>query len=107
MVASVKKPEQKEKVVSGDFSVNLNYADFAHMMTIYHGPQDEGQMEWMQANDEQTRAKMCELMREGWPQSEALTESLLLNDGAWKRADIAKVGIEAVGLDMGWLPASE
>ena len=71
-------------VVFAPLSVNVDYADMAlrHTMVLHLSPSQA--LQWMADNDELTRGTMLALMRDGYPQGEALVEALREHRQDWK-----------------------
>ena len=63
-------------VVNCPLNVNLNYADRALRLTGKLALRESASLQWLQARDVATRACMIGLMRQGWPQGEALTHAI-------------------------------
>ena len=91
MVASVEKP--REQVRYGPLELNLNYADFALARIAESTLSANDQARWLESRDLQTRGKMVELMRQNWPQGEALSHALRECEVVWTTQQAAAVNV--------------
>ena len=71
------------EVVFSPWDANVNYADEC-LRKMYAVPMAPHLLLlWLTAKDELTRTKMVELMRNGWPQGEALVKAMAETEIAW------------------------
>lgn len=63
------------KVVAAPLDVNLDYADYGLRVATSPGIPFHRALAWLEDRDTKTRAVMVSLMRQGWPQGEALIEA--------------------------------
>ena len=71
-------------VTFAPWDVNMNYADFGFKAALRQ-PQS---LDWWRSRDLKVRTRMTELMLEGWPQGEALTNALdASKDTLWVMAE--------------------
>ena len=70
------------KVTHAPLDINLNYADDSLRMAMAGGGGEDA-LRWLEDRDFKTRTTMMTLMREGFPQGEALTESLKKHNLDW------------------------
>jgi hypothetical protein len=64
------------KVMFARLDVNLCYADAALRKAMLQGGGELSRLRWIEEQDTLTRGLMVTYMRQGWPQSEALTRAL-------------------------------
>jgi hypothetical protein len=72
-----------KQVVAAPLSVNLDYADFCLRKASECAMAPDLQLQWLQARDEHTRSRMVELMRQNYPQGEALEKALAETELLW------------------------
>ena len=72
-VKSMKK--EGTMVINAPLPTNIDYADRVLRTTFNLSLNDGDGLRWMQARDVETRSTMVGLMRQGWPQGEALIEA--------------------------------
>ena len=69
------KANPTEKVLNCPLNVNINYADRALRLAHDLALSESSKLVWLRARDVETRSTMIGLMRQGWPQGEALTKA--------------------------------
>ncbi|CAE7488397.1 unnamed protein product [Symbiodinium sp. CCMP2592] len=74
------------EVVFAPLSDNLRYADSVLRIASSCDLPAGSLLEWVRARDEQTRARMIELIRTGWAQGEALCKSWSEHELTWMSA---------------------
>ena len=76
-------------VAYSPFDTNLDFADVCLRRAHEIGVSGVSQLSWLTQRDEHTRSKMVELMRQGWPQGEALTRALAETEITWTIPPVA------------------
>ena len=69
------KANPPEKVINCPLNININYADRALRLAHDLALSESSKLVWLRARDVETRSTMIGLMRQGWPQGEALTKA--------------------------------
>lgn len=78
------KVEKNTKVIFAPLDVNLDYADFAFRKTLSTGIVNATAMKnWLEERDRYTRGLMCNNMKAGYPQGEALQAALKETEIMW------------------------
>ena len=77
------KNEKGVKVTFAPLDVNLDYADHAFRMALRQRGTAWGTFKWLEERDHHTRGLMCNYMRGGYPQGEALTRALKETEIKW------------------------
>ena len=77
------KAEQGKKVVFAPLDVNIDYADHAFRMALEQTGTPWAVLKWLEKRDHQTRGLMCNLMRSGYPQGEALALAMEKQELKW------------------------
>ena len=85
VVPSKKNPS--ENVTFFDWGVGLAYCDQAMSRTLKASIPEHAKLRWLRARDEATRTEMAQLVNEGWPAGEALTEALKREAHFWRMKD--------------------
>ncbi|CAK0807283.1 unnamed protein product, partial [Prorocentrum cordatum] len=81
------KKNSTEKVTFFDWGVGLAYCDQAMSRTLKVSIPEHAKLRWLRARDEATRTDMAQLVNEGWPAGEALTEALKREAHFWRMKD--------------------
>ena len=81
------KEKEGKKVIFAPLDINLDYADFAFRMTLKQQGNAHAMLKWLLDRDQYTRGLMCNYMRRGYPQGEALTRALGETEIKWSSAD--------------------
>ena len=79
----------KTKVRNCPLDVNLDYADAALRDCMSLRLPGRSALAWLRSRDTLTRGVMVQLLRQGWPQGEALTRARREEDVAWKSGRLA------------------
>lgn len=74
------------EVMMAPLDVNLDYADMALRRTMVARLPVSSQVAWLEGRDLSTRGKMVSLMRQGWPQGEALARAVQESHLEWSVA---------------------
>jgi len=80
------KVEKETKVIFAPLDTNLEYADHAFRMALKQTGSAWNMFKWLEEKDLRTRGLMCNYMRNGWPQGEALTKALKETEIQWSSA---------------------
>ena len=82
------KAKEGTKVRFSVFEANLNYADISLRQTLTVGVPSHRQVMWLRSRDQATRGRMIVLMRQGWPQTEALAAARSEFQVLWSSAGL-------------------
>ena len=77
------KVDKGVKVIFAPLDVNLDYADHALRTALKNATSQYGTLKWLEERDLHTRGLMCNYMRAGHPQGEALTLALREDEVKW------------------------
>ena len=80
------KLEKDTKVTFAPLDTNLDYADFAFRMVLKQRGSAYDLLKWLEERDLHTRGRMCNLMRGGYPQGEALVAAMKEDELKWSTA---------------------
>ena len=83
-------------VVNAPLDVNLDYADDALRLATTLSSQPAAALAWLEDRDVQTRGTMVGLIRQGWPQGEALLEARREHSLDWYNGPMQRGPSQAV-----------
>jgi hypothetical protein len=86
------KAEKDGKVIFAPLDVNLDYADHAFRMALRQGASGYALLKWLEERDLHTRGLMCNYMRGGYPQGEALTKAMKETEIKWVSSNESQRG---------------